>query len=150
MDDQDITSLKVLRIIKSNNSYDAFISFIVDDYEYFGKITDLIGMDTDLKSEIFKDYDLYQPKEWVIKIKGTIIKYIRNWVKIKPGHYKCLVDSVICNDNLTGERLIIDKNKKIEVEYTSSTKIKIQYKGKKYDITNDGYVYFNYWFEKID
>ena len=67
LDDQDITALKIIRIVKNTNlNYDVFISFIIDGEEYWGVIKNILSNDAKLKSEVFKDSELIQTKEWVI------------------------------------------------------------------------------------
>ena len=78
LEKQNITSMKVLRISKSNDvNYDVYISFVIDEIEYFGLIEDILTEDPVFKSEVFKNSDLVQTKEWVIKIKGLVIKIVK-------------------------------------------------------------------------
>ena len=78
LEQQDLKALKILRIVNADNvNYDIYICFIIDDVEYFGLIENILGNDVNLKSEVFKDSDLIQSKEWVIRTKGLIIKTIK-------------------------------------------------------------------------
>ena len=102
LQDQDIQSLKIKKIVKSDNlTYDVYVTFVIDEEEYWGVINNIMGLEPEFKSEVFKDSDLYQPKEWVIKIKGLVIKTIKEWLKPEPGHYKLINDEVLllCKNN---------------------------------------------------
>ena len=71
LENQDIKSMKILRITKVNGiNYDVYVTFVIGDNEYWGVINGILTSDPELESEVFKDYDLYQAKEWIIKIKG--------------------------------------------------------------------------------
>ncbi len=149
LESQDIKSMKVLRIIKSNSiNYDAYISFVIAEEEYWGVIKNLMT-DPHLESEVFKDYDLYQSKEWVIKIKGLIVKVVKKWLKPEPGMYKLVNDEVICYSTETGKMLKMEKGIEIEVIRAHDNKIIIKHENDSYNLVGDNYVYFNWWFEKI-
>ena len=149
LEDQDIKSLKIIRIVKNSIKYDVYISFIISDDEYWGVIEDVMSKYPDLKSEVFKDSDLIQAKEWTIKIKGLLIKIIKEWLKPEPGQYKLLKDEMICYSVETGKQLIMDKGLEIEVVRSHSDRIIVKYNNDKYNLVGDDYVYFNWWFEKL-
>ena len=51
--------MKILRIVKSNSIfYDAYITFVIDDYEYWGVIENIMSPNPEFTSEVFKDFDL--------------------------------------------------------------------------------------------
>ena len=151
LEDQDIQSLKIQRILKSNNiNYDVYISFVIADEEYWGVIESVQTHNAELTSEVFKDYDLYQSKEWIIKIKGLIIKTVKQWLKPDPGKYKLANDEVICYSVETGKQLRMEKGIEIEVVRPYSDRILIRVEGDTYNLTGDNYIYFNWWFEKIE
>ena len=151
IDDQNVKSLKILRIISKNHvNYDAYISFFIGDVEYYGEIIDILSKKPTLKSEVFKDYTLHQPKEWVIKTKGLLIKTIKKWLNPDKGEYMSLKDGVICYSTDTGKMLNITNGLVVNLERAYDNKIVIKYKNSYYTLLNDNYVYFNYWFEKID
>ena len=104
----------------------------------------------ELESEVFKDYDLYQAKEWIIKIKGLIIKTVKEWLKPEPGNYKLINDEIICYSVETGKQLIMDKGLEIEVVRSHPDKIIVRHDSDTYNLVGDNYIYFNWWFEKID
>lgn len=150
LEDQDIKSMKILRIVKSNNiNYDVYISFIIDDEEYWGVVKNIMS-NPDFQSEVFKDYDLYQSKEWIIKIKGLVIKVIKNWLKPEPGNYRLLNDEIICYSTETGKQLKMEKGIEIELIRAHDNKIIIKHESDYYNLVGDNYVYFNWWFEKLD
>ena len=149
LEDQDIKSMKILRIVKSNNiNYDAYISFIIDDEEYWGVVKNIMS-NPDFQSEVFKDYDLYQSKEWIIKIKGLVIKVLKSWLKPEPGNYRLLNDEIICYSTETGKQLKMEKGIEIELIRAHDNKIIIKHESYYYNLVGDNYVYFNWWFEKI-
>ena len=151
LEDQDIKSMKVLRIVKINGiDYDVYVSFVIGENEYWGVISGILGTDPVLKSEVFKDYDLYQAKEWTIKIKGLVIKTIKEWLKPVPGRYKLLNDEVFCYSTETGKQLKMEKGIEIEVVRAHDSKIIVRHESDTYNLVGDNYVYFNWWFEKIE
>ncbi len=150
LENQDIKSIKIQRIVKSNNiNYDAYIAFVIDGNEYWGVINDLT-VNPELESEVFKDFDLHQSKEWVIKIKGLIVKVIKKWLKPDPGMYKLLNDEITCYSTETGKMLKMEKGIEIEVIRAHENKIIIKHENDYYNLVGDNYVYFNWWFQKID
>lgn len=150
LEDQDIKSMKILRIIKSNTiNYDVYISFVIGENEYWGVIKNIMKY-PEFTSEVFKDYDLYQSKEWIIKIKGLIIKAIKTWLKPEPGTYRLLNDEIFCYSTETGKQLKMEKGIEIELVRSHEDKIIIKHESDYYNLVGDNYVYFNWWFEKID
>ena len=150
LEDQDIQSIKIQRIVKINNiSYDAYVLFVIDGEEYWGTIENILSLNPEFTSEVFKDFDLIQSKEWVIKLKGLVIKTIKNWLKPEPGMYKLLNDEVICYSTETGKMLKMSKGIEIEVIRAHSDKIIVKSESDYYNLTGDNYVYFNWWFEKL-
>ena len=150
LEDQDIKSMKIIRISKSNNiNYDVYVSFIIGEEEYWGVIKNIMN-NPEFKSEVFKDIDLYQTKEWVIKTKGLIIKTIKAWLKPDPGMYKLLNDEVVCYSTETGKQLKMEKGIEIELIRSHNDKIIVKYGSDYYNLVGDNYIYFNWWFEKIN
>jgi hypothetical protein len=150
LENQDIKSMKIIRIVKDGIYYDVYISFIIDEEEYWGVVKNIIGFNTEFKSEVFKDYDLLQIKEWVIKIKGLVIKTIKEWLKPEPGMYTLIGENVICYSTETGSQLVMDTGIEVEVVRSHSDKIIIRYDEDTYNLKGDNYIYFNWWFQKID
>jgi hypothetical protein len=150
LDNQNLKNLKILRIVKVNNiSYDAYISFEIGEDVYWGTVQNILGESPVMKSEVFKDQELLQAKEWVIKIKGLIVKTIKEWLKPEPGVYRLLKDEVICYSVETGRQLSMEQGIEVEVVRAHSDKIIIFYE-EAYNLVGDNYVFFNWWFEKID
>lgn len=151
LDNQNITDLKILRIVKINNiSYDVYVSFVIDEETYWGVVGNILSPNPELKSEVFKDHDLYQAKEWVIKTKGLIIKTIKEWLKPEPGTYRQLQDEVICYSVETGRQLNMNKGIEIELVRSYGDRLIISHEGETYNLVGDNYVFFNWWFEKIE
>jgi hypothetical protein len=150
LEHQDVKSLKIIRIVKNQNlNYDAFISFQIDDKEYWGVVKD-ITKDPKFKSEVFKDDELIQTKEWTIKLQGLIIKNILSFLKPKWGIYKQLKDEVICYSALEGKMLKMVSGTEIEVLKSYDDRIIFKHEGEKFTLTGDNFIYFNWWFEKIE
>lgn len=150
LEEQKIQSLKILRIVKIDNvNYNVYISFVVSDDEYFGVIEDILSRNATFKSEIFKNFDLVQSTEWIIRTKGILIKTIKEWLQIENGSYTLLNDEIICYSIETGRMAKITKNSNIEVVRSSDNKIVIKYNNEYYNLINDNFIYFNFWFKKI-
>lgn len=151
LEDQDIQSIKILRILKSNSvTYDVYLTLTIDGEEYWGKITNILGLDSKFTSEVFKDYDLYQPQEWVIKIRGLVIKTIKQWLKPEPGFYKLLNDEIICYSVDTGKQLKMTEGLEVELIRSHDNKIVVKHESDYYNLVGDNFIYFNWWFQKID
>ncbi len=151
LEDQDIKNIKILRINKSNNyNYNVYLSFVIDEEEYWGVISDIIGLNTNFRSEVFKDHDLVQTKEWVIKIKGSIIKMVKQWLSPEPGFYKLINNEVICFSNETCKQLVMESGIEVEIVRSYSDKIIIRYNNETYTLKGDNFIYFNWWFQKVD
>ena len=150
LEDQEISNVKIIRIVKSSSfQYDVYLSFKIDEDEYWGVITDILN-NPEFKSEVFKDHLLLQTKEWIIKTKGLIIKHIKNWMKPQFGKFKLLKDEVICYSNLTGKLLRLPQNSVIEVLKSYDGRLIFEYDGNQYTLTGDNFVYFNWWFEEFN
>ncbi len=151
LEDQDIQSMKILRIVKNETlKYTAYITLVIDGEEYWGEVEDIVGLNPTFSSELFKDYDLLQPKEWVIKIKGLVIKTLRTWLKPENGNYKLLNNEVICYSTETGKQLSMQQGIEIEVLKSYDNKIVIKHESDTYNLVGDNFIYFNWWFEKVD
>jgi hypothetical protein len=139
--------MKILRIIKSNEmNYDAYISFVIGENEYYGVINDLLSKMPTVQSEVFKDIDLIQTKEWVIRTKGLITKTVKKWLKPEKGTYVLLNDKLICYDTKTGKMTELQKDDEIQVINSNDAQILINYNDDQYILVNDNFVYFNWWF----
>ena len=151
LEEQDIQSLKILRIVKTNDIiYDVFVTFTIKEREYWGKISDILSYKPKFDSEVFKDGNLLQPKEWIIKISGLIIKTVKKWLLPEPGMYRLINNEVICYSVETGKQLEMSKGIEIELIRSFDKKILIKYESDTYSLINDNFIYFNWWFEKIN
>jgi hypothetical protein len=149
LENQDIQNLKIQKIIKNGINYDCYVVVTIDEQEYWGVIEDILGQNTDFTSELFKDVDLYQPIEWTIKIKGLVIKTVKEWLKPEQGTYRLLNDEVICYSQETGKLLKMEQGIEIELVRAYDEKLVIRYESNVYNLVGDNYIYFNWWFEKI-
>ncbi len=151
LENQQLSNLKVLRIVNRDEvNFDFYISFIIGDKEYFGTIRNITSLNSEFTSEVFKDTDLIQSKEWVIRTKGLIIKTLKKWLRPDEGNYELMADQILCNSSDTGNRVEIKKGEKVEVITTFQNKIIIKYKNDYFSLTNHNFIYFNYWFTRID
>lgn len=151
LEQQNVKNLKILRINAVNSiNYYVYISFVVMDKLYWGVVENIMSSEPILKSEVFKDNNLYQAKEWIVKTKGLIIKTIKEWLKPVPGKYKLLNDEVICYSVETGKQLSMKKGIEIELIRSHADKIIISQNDDRYNLIGDNYIFFNWWFDKID
>jgi hypothetical protein len=150
LDEQKITSMKVLRLVDTDSvNWDAYISFVIGEEEYYGHIKNLLSEEPHIKSEVFKDFDLVQSKEWVLRTRGLLLKAVLEWLHPEDGIYQLLNDFIICTDNMTGNLMKLEKGSKVEVVNSYDHKIIIRYNDKHYTLVNKNFVYFNYWFLKV-
>lgn len=151
LEHQDITSLKILRIVKSPTlNYDVYVTMIINGEEYWGVVNNINSLNPILSSEVFKDMDLYQPKEWIIKTQGLIIKTLKTWLKPETGMYKLLNDEILCYSVETGKQLRMNNGIEIELIRSYDDKLIIKYENEKYNLVGDNMIYFNWWFEKLE
>lgn len=150
LEDQDVKHLTIIRIVKNQNlNYDAYIKFQIGEEIYWGVVKDLLG-NTEFKSEVFKEHDLVQTKEWIIKLNGFIIKNIKNWLKPQFGKFKLVKDEVICYSLIDGKMLKMTQNSEIEVLKSYDNKIIFKFENEKYALTGDNFMFFNWWFSPIE
>jgi hypothetical protein len=149
LEKQDITAMKIIRIVKSNNiNYDAYVSFVIDEKEYWGVIKNILTT-PDVQSEVFKDGDLLQTKEWVIKTKGLISKVVKTWLKPEPGKYSLINDEIICYSVDTGKMLKMEKGTEIDLVRAFDNKMLIKHDNEYYNLIGDNFIFFNWWFDPI-
>lgn len=147
LEEQQITNLKILRIVSNDSvNWDVFISFVIQDNEYYGQIKNINQRSPDFQSEVFKDFDLIQNKEWIVRTKGLILKTIKNWFRPEKGKYDAVNDEVICYCMELGKPKTLKKGNVVEVETAFDDKIIIKYENEYYTLTNDNFIFFNYWF----
>jgi hypothetical protein len=149
---QNPTSLKILRIIPNNVDYFIYVSFIIADNEYDGVIQNILSKSPSFISNVFSDSrNLVQSEEWQIRLKGLLIQTIRKWLDIEPGKYKTLKD-IDCTNLTTGAIKTIKVDSTIEVKKTIpfENKIVIKFDNDLYNLTNSNFIYFNYWFNKLN
>lgn len=149
LEDQNIQSMKILRIIGSNSvNWNVYVSFVIDETEYWGVIKNILDRNPEFKSEVFKDFDLIQSKDWVLKTKGLIIKSVKKWLEPEPGVYTQLNDEVIGTHMNTGKLIRLEKDSEVEVIRTADNKILIKFKDDYFYLTGKNFIYFNWWFIK--
>ena len=151
LESQNIEHLKVQRITKNDEvNYRVYVAFVIDGEQYYGYIDNILSHEPMFKSEVFKDTDLIQTKEWVIRTKGLIIKTLKKWLRPDEGVYKLMNNQVICYSVDTGKMAKIEKGSEVEVIRSYDNKILIKYENDFYTLVNDNFIYFNWWFGKVD
>lgn len=149
LSDQDLQGLTIIKLVKNiSNCYDVYIKFKISDEEYWGVVKN-INFEPDIRSEVFKDEELLQTKEWNIKTKGLILKSIKHWLKPQFGFFKLVKNEIQCFSNISGKLLVLPKDSVIEVLKSYDDKILFKFKDVQYTITEDNFFYFNWWFEPI-
>lgn len=150
LESQTIKSLTIVKVVKSSSiDYDVYIKFMIDDEEYWGVIKNILKA-PDVRSEVFKDETLLQTKEWLIRTKGLILKYVKNWMKPQFGFFKSLKDEIHCFSGISGKLVVLPLGCRIEVLKSYDDRIIFEYNSQQYTLSGDNFVYFNWWFEKVD
>jgi hypothetical protein len=151
LEEQKVTNLKVQRIVSRDQvNWDFYISFVVSEEQYYGVIKNLTSKHPEFSSEIFKDHELVQTPEWAIRIKGLIIKTLKKWLRPEEGIYRLINDEVICYSQDLGKMVKLTKGCEVEVVNSFENKIVVRYKTDYCILQNQNFIYFNYWFERID
>jgi hypothetical protein len=149
---QNPISLKILRIIPNNVDYYAYISFIIDENEYDGEVQNILSKKPKVVSNVFSDNkNLVQSPEWQVRLKGLLTQTIKKWLEPELGKYRSLKD-IDCINYTTGTNKTIGLGSTIEVIkiIPLENKIVIKHDNDLYSLTNSNFVYFNYWFQKLD
>jgi len=150
LDDQDVKSLKIIRIVKNSNyTYDAYISFTISESEYWGVVKDILSAPKVI-SEVFQEETLILTEIWVKRLKGFLIKSVQNFLKPQTGFFKQIKDEVICYSSTNGKMMKLKEGVEIEVLKSYNDVIHINYDGEQYKLKGDNHVYFKWWFEPIE
>lgn len=159
LDDIDLyKNLKILRIFENNNlNIDVFISFIYDDFEYFGvfknfNVNDKPKFETELFYEPNVQYKING--EYKIRLSNFFYLKLEKWFIPEKGFYKNIKDDNKIKDNM-GNICKLKSNQTIEVlGYNKNTDNKpyiiFKHKGNIYHIDNNDYYYFKWRFEKLN
>lgn len=149
LEEQDIENLHIIKIVNNNLNYDVYIRFFIKENEYWGVIKDITNNPT-FSSEVFKDDYLIKTKEWIIKTSGLIIKNVKNFLNPQSGKFRLINEFITCYSYINGNIFKIFKDSEIEVLKSYDNKIIFEFNNEKYTMSGDNYIYFNWWFEKID
>ena len=149
-ENQKPSNIKILRILPNNVDYNAYLSIVINEMEYDGVIKNILDKNAIFTSNIFKSENLVQSEEWEVRLKGMIIESVKKWLNIIPNKYTILNEKIICTNNKTGTLKTLSKGNVVEVIRTSinENKIIIKFDNEDYNLTNENFIYFNYWFEK--
>lgn len=155
-DVEKIKNLKVLRIFPNEYlTLDVYISFDFGDDEFFGvykKFNDF--KKPKLDCDLFSDPRYgYIDKEYYLKLSNHLYKILYNWFIPDKGFYVNLKDDNRVKDDL-GRLMELKKGTVVEVlgynkESDDKPFIVLSYGGKNYNIENNDYFFFNYYFEKV-
>jgi hypothetical protein len=148
-EEQQPTSLTILRITPTNNDYYVYLTFVIQNKEYNGVIKNILSRNPTFTSpDVFNDNELTQLPEWQIRLKGLLINSFRKFLEVEQGKYKSLQDKVTAFNIKTGSIVEIRKDDIIEVlrSVPNENKIVIRYNDDFYNLINNSYIYFNYWF----
>lgn len=139
-----LSKLSILRMESRSNGtgLTMYIKFTLNNIEMWGKFNK-IGIQT-YPEFICQDADVLHP-ETRIKLEGRIWNYILNWMKIKPGIYKCISDDILIYSEL-GQIKRLDKDNVIEVIKSDEDRIKIRFQDIMYIIKKPQYWWFNWHF----
>lgn len=150
-DRQEITALKILRILPNNaGDWDVYVEFNIDEKDYWGVIRNITTRDATLTSEVFKDMtNLMVSKEWIIRTKGIVQKTIKKFLTPQQGEWRSLKE-IIAVDINTGEEKILNGGTVIKVERAFDNRIVFSISNKYYQLTGANWIYFNWWFERVD
>lgn len=147
--DQDITKLKIKRVIKSEGlNYNVYISFNIGEEEYWGVVKNLFTT-PEIKSEAFSDKNLILSTEWIVKTKGIILKLLKRWFMPQFGKYRLISDDIKCFSLETGKMIQLESGSEIEVLKSYDNQIIFNFGGENYSLKGDDFVYFNWRFEQI-
>ena len=145
-----IKDIKILRIFERDDIYwDVYISFLIEDKEYYGVIKKINDKNVEFYSEAFKDPMLAISNEWIIRVKGNIIKTIKRWLNPSVGNNFVSLKEINAVDQKTGEIVLIQEDSKIKVVRTMDEEIFIQYEDSNYILKGKNYYFFNYYFERV-
>lgn len=148
-EEQQPTSLKVIRIAPTNNDYFVYLTFVIQDKEYNGVIKNVLSRNPIFTSpDVFNNNELTQLPEWQIRLKGLLINSFRKFLEVEQGKYKAIQDKVTAFNIKTGSIVEIRKDDVVEVlrSVPNENKIVIRYNDDFYNLINNSYIYFNYWF----
>ena len=150
IDVYDINKIKILRIYtKEDIFYDVYISFEIQDKEYYGVLRKLKSKQQEFLSEAFSDPYLNLSYEWIIRAKGNIIKTIKNWLIAPEGKYKALSEQYFtCKE--TGKMFYLKKGDIFNVLVSNEESHTIEYKGVTGELNGRFYIYFNYYNEPLN
>lgn len=148
IESSDIKNIKILRIFPNDDIfYNVYFSFDIESEEYYGVIENIDSMNPRLSSELFRDIKVQGGVEWVIRIKGNLIKAIKSWLKPNKGNYLLLKD-IDAMDN-SGQLTMIPINSKVKVSSSNKKEVFIIFNEKTYTLRGRNYIYFNYYFKHL-
>ena len=82
--------------------------------------------------------------------KSLLIKTIKKWLRPQEGTYKLLNEDLVCYSIDLGKMVTLKRGIIVEVVKTFDNKIVIKHNNDLFNLINDNFVYFNYWFIKVE
>tara|TARA_R110000772_G_scaffold109849_2_gene213207 strand:+ start:1228 stop:1941 length:714 start_codon:yes stop_codon:yes gene_type:complete len=146
----DLLNIKILRIFPKDDIFlNIYFTFSLNEKEYHGYINKVNGTNPSVHSEIFRDVNIQGGQEWVIRVKGNLIKVIKNWMSPSVGSYTALKDIDVYNQN-TGELCLVPENSEIKlIRVVGDDSILINFSDVDYILKGKNYYYFNYYFSSV-
>jgi hypothetical protein len=71
-------------------------------------------------------------------------------LKPEPGEYRLINNELTCYSVETGKLLKMEKGIVINVVRSHNDRIIIRHDSDTYNLVGDNYIYFNWWFEKLE
>lgn len=147
LESQNIQKITIQKIIKKNENWDVYLTFLIDDTEYYGVIKKILDVSPEFHSEVFKDTGLLQPKEWRIKTSGVILRSVKDFLIPEKGDW--ILERDLCEgyDRISGEKVIFKKGDEVKLKSSELGRITIEKLNRLYDLRGDNFIYFNWWFK---
>lgn len=150
LENQNLQKLTILRVVKKSYNYDVYVKFQINDVEYWGVVYGIMDKNPKFESEVFKDTSILQPKEWVIKTTGLIIKSIKRFFEPDFGKWRLKNNFCEAFCRNTGKKITLESGDIINLVAYDKDKLVIEHELKVYDLRGDNFIYFNWWFEKMN
>lgn len=147
VDISDLKNIKILRIFPKDDIYlNVYFTFELGGKEYYGVIERINSTRPEVTSEIFRDINIQSNREWIIRVKGNLVKVIKNWMNPEEGYYISLKD-IDGFDETTGNMVLIPEGSKIKlIRMIGDDSLLINFNEIDYILRGKNYFYFNYYF----
>lgn len=145
-DIDEISDIIILKtVINKSNDIDVFISFKLEEDEYYGVFKNFNKDKIDFKCELFTDVERgYADMSYRLKFSNLFFKIISNWYNIKKSEYTALTDIILYDYILSP--ITVKKGQKLKVIDCDIPKkeIIVLYKDNRYTLRGNDCYYFKY------